>query len=69
MRWIKKYAKSTLCCKDSGCGKNKSKKKKKSKKSKNHATNVQMFKGSNVQKIAEEQKNAAVNPKIEAKYM
>ena len=36
---------------------------------KNHATNVQMFKCSNVQKVAEEQKNAAVNPKIEAKYM
>ena len=34
---------------------------------KNHATNVQMFKGSNVQKIAEEQKNVAVNPKNRSK--
>ena len=34
---------------------------------KNHATNVQMFKCSNVQKVAEEQKNAAVNPKNRSK--
>ena len=34
---------------------------------KNHATNVQMFKGSNVQKNAEEQKNVAVNPKNRSK--